>query len=82
MLTQYLDNPEYDIENSFVIGDRITDVQLAKNLGCMAIWLNSDASLGAAEVKDQAAALQSVIALESTDWAEIYFLSSASASAR
>ncbi len=42
MLTQYLDNPEYDIENSFVIGDRITDVKLAENLGCKAIWLNND----------------------------------------
>ena len=72
MLTQYLNNPAYDIENSFVIGDRITDVQLAKNLGCKAIWLNGDASLGAAEISDQVAALQPVIALESIDWAEIY----------
>ncbi|WP_127132157.1 bifunctional histidinol-phosphatase/imidazoleglycerol-phosphate dehydratase HisB [Pseudoflavitalea rhizosphaerae] len=72
MLTQYLNNPNYDIENSFVIGDRITDVQLAKNLGCKAIWLNGDASLGAAEISDQVAALQPVIALESIDWAEIY----------
>ena len=72
MLTQYLNNPAYDIENSFVIGDRITDVQLAKNLGCRAIWLNGDASLGAAEISDKVAELQSVIALESTDWAEIY----------
>lgn len=72
MLTQYLNNPDYDIENSFVIGDRITDVQLAKNLGCKAIWLNQDASLGAAEVSNQVNALQSVIALESVDWAEIY----------
>lgn len=72
MLTQYLNNPNYDIENSFVIGDRITDVQLAKNLGCKAIWLNGDASLGAAEISDQVAALQPVISLESVDWAEIY----------
>lgn len=72
MLTQYLNNPAYDIANSFVIGDRITDVQLAKNLGCKAIWLNQDASLGAAEISDQTAALKPVIALESTDWAEIY----------
>lgn len=72
MLTQYLNNPAYDIANSFVIGDRITDVQLGKNLGCKAIWLNQDASLGAAEISDQTAALKPVIALESTDWAEIY----------
>lgn len=72
MLTQYLNNPAYDIENSYVIGDRITDVQLARNLGCKAIWLNGDASLGAAEISDKMAELQSVIALESIDWEVIY----------
>lgn len=72
MLTQYLDNDAYDIENSYVIGDRITDVQLAKNLGCKAIWLNNDASLGAGEIKDKVAELQSVIALETTKWSAIY----------
>lgn len=72
MLTQYLNNPRYDIANSYVIGDRITDVQLAKNLGCKAIWLNNDASLGAGEVKDKVAELQSVIALETTKWSDIY----------
>lgn len=72
MLTQYLNNPNYDIANSYVIGDRITDVQLAKNLGCKAIWLNNDASLGAGEIKDKVAALQPVIALETTKWSDIY----------
>src|SRR5258705_11517648 len=46
MLTKFINNPEYDLANSFVIGDRITDVQLAKNLGCKAFWLNNDPSLG------------------------------------
>jgi imidazoleglycerol-phosphate dehydratase/histidinol-phosphatase len=72
MLTQYINNPAYDLENSYVIGDRITDVQLAKNLGCKAIWLNNDASLGAAEISDQVAALRPVIALETTQWSTIY----------
>ena len=72
MLTQYLNNPEYDIPGSFVIGDRITDVQLAKNLGCKAIWLNNDASLGAAEINNDSTSLQSVIALETTTWKSIY----------
>jgi imidazoleglycerol-phosphate dehydratase/histidinol-phosphatase len=72
MLTQYLNNPEYDIPNSYVIGDRITDVQLAKNLGCRAIWLNHDPNLGGAEVSDSRKALDAVIALQSTSWADIY----------
>ncbi len=72
MLTQYLNNPDYDIVNSFVIGDRITDIQLARNLGCRGIWLNNDASLGAAEISDKVAALQDTIALETTEWSKIY----------
>ncbi|MBN8685621.1 MAG: bifunctional histidinol-phosphatase/imidazoleglycerol-phosphate dehydratase HisB [Chitinophagales bacterium] len=72
MLTEYINNPLYDIAGSFVIGDRITDVQLAKNLGCKAIWLNNDAGLGAAEITNDMAALQQTIALETTSWKSIY----------
>lgn len=72
MLTQYLNNPAYDIANSFVIGDRITDVQLAKNLGCKAIWLNNDPNLGAKEIKDKMEQLRSVIALETKQWSDVY----------
>ena len=42
MLTEYIDNPEYDIPNSYVIGDRATDRQLAENLGCKALILGED----------------------------------------
>jgi len=72
MLTQYLNNPDYDIPGSFVIGDRITDVQLAKNLGCKAIWLNNDASLGAAEVNNDMTTLRDVIGLETISWKDIW----------
>lgn len=74
MLTGYLNNDGYDIENSYVIGDRITDIQLAKNLGCRGIWLNNDPSLGAGEIADKAASLHKdgTIALETTKWADIY----------
>lgn len=72
MLLGYLDNEQYDVPNSFVIGDRITDVQLAKNLGCKAIWLNNDPNLGAKETSDQTAELRPVVALETTNWKDIY----------
>jgi imidazoleglycerol-phosphate dehydratase / histidinol-phosphatase len=73
MLTPYFDKEKYDIENSFVIGDRITDVQLAKNLGCKAIWMVDDASLGAGEQQDTIDELRdSTVALESTSWEKIY----------
>ena len=72
MLTEYLDNDQYNIAESFVIGDRITDVQLAKNLGCKAIWLKHDAHLGAREVKDNIQDLEKVVSLESIHWSDIY----------
>jgi imidazoleglycerol-phosphate dehydratase / histidinol-phosphatase len=73
MLTKYLNNPAYDIANSFVIGDRITDMQLAKNLGCKGFWLNIDAALGAAEIQDKIEALRKdTVVLESPHWVDIY----------
>ena len=73
MLTKYLNNPAYDIANSFVIGDRITDMQLAKNLGCKGFWLNVDEGLGAAEIKDTITALkEDTIIIASPHWKDIY----------
>lgn len=42
MLTDYINNPEYDIAGSYVIGDRDTDRQLAENLGCKALILGNE----------------------------------------
>lgn len=73
MLTVYLDNENYDLANSFVIGDRITDIQLAKNLGCKGIWLNNEPGLGGAEIRDKAEELRhTALALETSDWSAIY----------
>ncbi len=72
MLKEYINNPAYDLAHSFVIGDRITDVQLAKNLGCKAIWLNNDPALGAAEIKNNTNELKEVIVIETHSWQKIY----------
>jgi imidazoleglycerol-phosphate dehydratase/histidinol-phosphatase len=72
MLKEYINNPSYDLAHSFVIGDRITDVQLAKNLGCKAIWLNNDPALGAVEIKNNANELKEIIVIETHSWQKIY----------
>ena len=65
MLGKYLNNPEYDLAGSFVIGDRYTDVELAKNLGCKAIYLqdNKDALIEKG--------LEAYCALATKDWNQI-----------
>jgi imidazoleglycerol-phosphate dehydratase/histidinol-phosphatase len=83
MFARYLNNTEYDLANSFVIGDRITDVQLAKNLACKAIWINNDPNLGGGEISDTLKSLRPTIALETTEWKEIYeFLKSGDRTAK
>ncbi|MCX2682023.1 bifunctional histidinol-phosphatase/imidazoleglycerol-phosphate dehydratase HisB [Galbibacter sp. EGI 63066] len=71
LLTQYL-GEDYDLENSFVIGDRLTDIELAKNLGAKGIFINNGTYLGASEVNTKGDDLDTFIALETDDWKQIY----------
>ncbi len=57
MLKKYMKG-KYDLSNSYVIGDRLTDIQLAKNLGCQAILINKKNNKDAA--------------LTTTDWYNVY----------
>ena len=72
MLKDYFDTDKYDLKNSFVIGDRLTDVQLAKNLDCRAFWLNNHDELGNDELTVSHSDLKEVIALETQKWEDIY----------
>jgi imidazoleglycerol-phosphate dehydratase / histidinol-phosphatase len=65
MLQKYF-SEEYDLANSYVIGDRITDVELAKNLGAKAIWINDRT-----KVQSLPNDLKEVCELVTTDWVEI-----------
>ncbi|MFL5788348.1 MAG: bifunctional histidinol-phosphatase/imidazoleglycerol-phosphate dehydratase HisB [Flavisolibacter sp.] len=72
MFGKYLNNPEYDLRNSYVIGDRITDVQLAVNLGCKALWLKNNPDLGSKEITSSMEELNKAVALETKNWKDIY----------
>ena len=68
LLTHY-QTAAYDLANSFVIGDRLTDMELAKNLGAQGIFIANDEGLGAEETQGNST---EVIALKTTTWESIY----------
>ena len=67
MLTRYL-NGDYDLENSIVIGDRLSDIQLAKNLGAKGIFYGSPEQAGELDTLG----LTDQLLLISDDWDQIY----------
>ncbi len=66
MLAKYLTD-EYDLSESFVIGDRTTDMQLAKNLGAKGIWLHKNDD----SIEDFLSELPETPALITDDWDRI-----------
>lgn len=69
MLTKFF-SPEYDLTHSYVIGDRVTDIELARNLGAKGILLND----GSLRDKLKDTGLDGVSALVTTTWADIHAL--------
>lgn len=64
LLTEYLEG-DYDLANSIVVGDRLSDIRLAKNLGAKGIWISNDKT---ADLGD----LTETCVLITLDWQEIY----------
>lgn len=69
MLTQYFDDSHYDLANSYVIGDRLTDIELAKNLNAKGIFITKNETLGANEASGN---LNKTIVLKTKSWKAIY----------
>lgn len=67
MLTKYMEGA-YDLSNSYVIGDRITDVELAKNLGCQAIYFYPEKD----GLPNALASFSEHCKLVTNDWEKIY----------
>ena len=71
-LVKHFLSEDYDLENSFVIGDRLTDIELAKNLGAKGIFINDKTHLGTDEITVNQTDLSDYISLETNDWERIY----------
>jgi len=67
MLTAYMEGA-YDLANSFVIGDRITDMKLALNLGASGIFLGK----GVTEAVLESSGVAGVVSLSCENWDQIY----------
>jgi len=70
MLTNYLDASQYDLKNSFVIGDRLTDIELAQNIGAKGILISNDTTLGASETSG--ASSKDSLFVSTAEWEAIY----------
>ena len=69
LLTEYF-SETYDLKNSYVIGDRMTDMELAKNLNAQGIYINNQSNLGATETSVSDEEISTFIRLETENWKE------------
>jgi imidazoleglycerol-phosphate dehydratase / histidinol-phosphatase len=67
-LLQHFFNDNFDLPGSLVVGDRWSDIQLAKNLGCKAIWLKALHELA----DEQKESFKDTIVFETDNWNDVY----------
>lgn len=68
----YLGNPLYDMANSVMIGDRMTDMEFAFNFGGKGIFIDTHADLATEELKNKAEKIDKSIVLRTKSWEKIY----------
>lgn len=69
---KYLDSEDYDLENSFMIGDRMTDMEFAFNFKGKGIFIDTHADLATDELKSDKSKIEDAIVLRTSSWKEIY----------
>lgn len=69
---QFLNNPDFDMKHSIMIGDRMTDMEFALNFGGKGIFIDTHADLGADEIKGKQQEIENCIILKTDSWKEIY----------
>ncbi|MBI6119025.1 bifunctional histidinol-phosphatase/imidazoleglycerol-phosphate dehydratase HisB [Salegentibacter maritimus] len=70
---KYLNNEkEYDLKNSFMIGDRLTDIEFAYNFGGKGIFIDTHEDLATDEVKNDQEKIKEAIVLNTDSWKDIY----------
>lgn len=69
---KFLDNDKYDLTQSFMVGDRLTDIEFAMNFGGKGIFIDNHAELGSDEVAKDRSEVEKNIALRTDSWKEIY----------
>ena len=69
----YLNNVKgYDLKNSYMIGDRLTDIEFALNFGGKGIFIDTHEELGGDELENNKSEIENTIVLRTSSWKEIY----------
>ncbi|GAA4324124.1 bifunctional histidinol-phosphatase/imidazoleglycerol-phosphate dehydratase HisB [Pontixanthobacter gangjinensis] len=69
---KFIDNQDYDLKNSFMVGDRLTDIEFALNFGGKGIFIDNHEGLAEDEVENDKSEVEANIALRTKSWKEIY----------
>ena len=69
---KFIDNQDYDLKNSFMVGDRLTDIEFALNFGGKGIFIDNHEDLAQDEVENDKSEVEKHIALKTKSWKEIY----------
>ncbi|SDR76101.1 bifunctional histidinol-phosphatase/imidazoleglycerol-phosphate dehydratase HisB [Gramella sp. MAR_2010_147] len=69
---EFMDNSEYDLKNSFMVGDRLTDIEFAMNFGGKGIFIDNHEDLAEDEVRNDKSEVEKRIVLKTSSWKEIY----------